>query len=97
MSPITGIIRAHQGAVNTVAFSPDGLLFASGGSDENIRIWDVNGKVIGVVREHEAQVNSLVFRGDGQAIVSGSSDNVVLLAEVEKKLNQFGHLLAAVF
>jgi WD40 repeat protein len=97
MSPVSEVIRAHQGAVNTLAFSPDGLLFASGGSDENIHVWDVNGKLIAVVREHEGQVNSLVFRGDGQAIVSGSSDNVVLLAEVEKKINQFGHLLAPVF
>jgi WD40 repeat protein len=97
MSPVSEIIRGHQGAVNTVAFSPDGELFASGGSDENIHVWDLNGKVVGVVREHEAQVNSLVFRGDGQAIVSGSSDNVVLLAEVEENAQQFGSLLAPVF
>jgi WD40 repeat protein len=96
-SALTGVIKGHQGAVNTVAFSPDNLMFASGGDDENIRVWDVNGKAIGVVREHEAQVNSLAFRADGEAIVSGSSDNVVLLAEVEKNVQQFGKLLAPEF
>jgi WD40 repeat protein len=34
---------AHEGEVNAVLWSPTGSLFATGGSDRKIKLWDYNG------------------------------------------------------
>lgn len=35
------MLRGHAGEINTVAFSPNGKILATGGSDETIRVWDL--------------------------------------------------------
>ena len=33
-------LKAHKADINSVAFSPDGVTFASGSKDNIIRLWD---------------------------------------------------------
>ena len=40
---------AHDGEVNAVLWSPTGSMFATGGSDRKIKLWEYNG---GKIDEH---------------------------------------------
>ena len=77
------ILRRHIGCVNSVAFSPDGKLLASGGDDEIIYLWNVSdGSIKHVSRGHRGSVNSVAFSPDGSLLASGSSDATVKLWRV---------------
>jgi WD40 repeat protein len=66
---------AHrQGRVSTVAFSSDGRLLATGGSDQMVRVWDVStGREIARMK-HESAVHALTFSPDGQWLATTSWD-----------------------
>ncbi len=66
----------HAGSVNALAFSPDGQLLASGGSDQYVRIWDLqNAKLVG---RFEGETNmghfSVAFSPDGNSLVAVTGD-----------------------
>ncbi|MEZ4525691.1 MAG: hypothetical protein R2941_07210 [Desulfobacterales bacterium] len=90
----------HQGAVNTLAFSPDGKMLASGSDDKTIRIWDVEGgKEKTVLTGHSEPVRTLDFSSDGRFLASGagarsSSDHSIRLWDAEsgkEKAQLTGH------
>ena len=66
-----------------VAYSPDGMMLASGGGSRFIRLWNAHtGKLKKELYGYNNDVNSLVFSPDGNTLASGSSDGTILLWDI---------------
>ncbi len=63
----------HLDAVGAVAFSPDGLILASGSKDKTIQLWDLaTGKSIRTFSGDSSTVWSVAFDSDGRRLVTGT-------------------------
>ncbi len=69
-----------DGVIESLAFSPDGRLLASGNSFENgeISIWDAqSGVLLRELEGHQKGVSNLAFSPDGRLIISASYDGTL--------------------
>ena len=72
-------LDGHTGDVRCVAYSPWGVVLASGGTDDYMRLWRTsNGQALSIY-EHDGDVNSIAFSPDDAWIASGSDDGNVRL------------------
>ncbi len=73
-------LLGHKELVQTLAFSPDGLLLASGSRDRSIKLWrSSDGSELNALFGHQKFVRSVVFSPDGRILVSASEDGSIRL------------------
>jgi WD40 repeat protein len=101
---LIGIWKEHQGAVWSLAISPDGKMLASGGAarmpgltsgdDLTIHLWEVpTGRELARWQAHEGGVTALAFSPDSETLFSGSGDGslkVWNLSDLRKELASLG-------
>jgi hypothetical protein len=66
------------------AFGPDGKRSITGGSDNTVRLWDIEtGRCLRVFEGHTGEVSSVAWSANERQISSGARDNTVRLWDVE--------------
>ncbi len=80
-------------SINSLAFSPDGKILASGDDHKTIRLWDVDTKrVLGTLEGHTQAVKSIAFSPNGQILATASDDQRIKLWDI----NTFSEILTLV-
>lgn len=80
--PVSRLL-GHQKQVNHVTFSPDGVLIASSGWDNHIKLWNArDGAFLFTLRGHVGPVYMSCFSPDSRLVVSGSKDTTLKVWDV---------------
>ena len=70
-------------SINSLSFSPDGNLLASGSDDKTTKLWDVkSGSLIRTLSE-TSYVTSVAFSPDGSLLASGNYGKTIKLWDVK--------------
>jgi WD40 repeat protein len=95
-------LEGFTAGIKGIRFSPNGRTVATADTDNMVRLWSLEGKLLHTLTGHQDVVNSVNFSPDGKLIVSASNDRTAKIWNREGKLLQTlsGHqglLLSASF
>ncbi len=54
-------LEGHQGSVDSVSFSPDGQTIISGGTDNTVKLWNIDGQLLKTFKGHQDEITSVDF------------------------------------
>ncbi|GAB4386623.1 MAG: NB-ARC domain-containing protein [Elainellaceae cyanobacterium] len=80
---VDSVFAETLGGILSIAFSPDGKLLATSGTDYQIHLWNlVTGERHLSWQGHDDWIRTIAFSPDGKTLASGSEDTTVRLWEV---------------
>jgi WD40 repeat protein/serine/threonine protein kinase len=81
-----GVLRGHRGRVQTLTFSPDSRLLASGALDGTVRLWNVAQTAeIATLPGLDGSVECLDFRNDGRTLVGSGSEGTLTVWDLARR------------
>jgi tetratricopeptide (TPR) repeat protein len=79
-----GRARLGEGTIWCVAFTPDGAHVVAGGSDGDLRLWDVkSGKVVQRFHGHQGRVRCVGFLPNSQRMISGDNSGNLIVWDLQ--------------
>ncbi len=71
-------LYGHTASVESVAYSPDGQLLATGSEDGTVKVWDTRtGQLLFPLLGNTSSVYSITFSADGKRLATGNGDGSV--------------------
>ena len=71
--------QGHDNTIITASFSPDGETLATGGYDNQVKLWDQNNRFIQELNGHDKAVRSVSFNKNSDLLATASLDQTVRL------------------
>jgi WD40 repeat protein len=84
--PLAESLIGHQGSINGVALSPDGVTVASVGDDQNTILWDVSSYGVGHVFLTNTKTDTVAVSPNGKFLATGTDGTLKVWDIPEKKL-----------
>lgn len=83
-SALVDRLSGHEGPVQSLEFSPDGQLLASGSWDKTAKLWSFYGRTASTEQVLlQTEVLSVAFRPDGQQFAASTRDGLVAVYDVK--------------
>jgi WD40 repeat protein len=77
----------HNGSVDAIAWSPDGLFLADGSADRTVHVLSANGglggRLVGNLAGHGSGVSAVAWSPNGRFLLSGSADRTARLWDTQ--------------